>query len=125
MLPLVFVACAIAAAPNAEDFLLARAAEAAHKGDRGAVMAMLRGWATLGPIGSLPVGLEKEAAEALIWAEGAGRFRLFASRLEDRVRVGVHDPASILGRIDAFGVVGGERIQIARAESEATDRLEF
>lgn len=125
MVSLVFVACAIAAAPNAEDFLLARAAEASAKGDRGAVVELLHGWASLGPKAALPVGLEREAAEALVWAEHVGRFRVYASRLEDRVRVGVNDPANLAGRIDAFGIVGQERIQITRAETEASDRYEF
>lgn len=126
MLMLVALSCALAAGPTAEDFLLARAAEAAGKGDRGALTDALRGWATLGPKGgALPAGLEKEAAEALAWADRAGRFRLFASRLEDRVRVGLHDPASLSGRIDAYAVVNGETLRIARAADEAFDRLEF
>jgi hypothetical protein len=125
MVALLFLACAFAAAPNAEDFLLARAHEAAAKGDRGALTELLRGWATLGPRGGLPVGLEKEAAEALAWADGVGRFRLFASRLEDRVRVGVYDPAALAARIDAFAVVNGETLRITRAADEVSDRLEF
>lgn len=125
MLMLVALSCALAASPSAEDFLLARAAEAAGKGDRGALTDALRGWATLGPKRALPAGLEKEAAEALAWADRAGRFRLFASRLEDRVRVGLHDPAALSSRIDAYAVVNGETLRIARAADEAFDRLEF
>jgi hypothetical protein len=118
-------ACALAASVPAEDYLLARAARAAEKGDRAQTSELLRAWATLGPRGGLPKGLEKEAAEALAWADGAGRFRLYASRLEDRVRVGSHDPAQLVGRIDAYAVIGGETLRITRAAEEASGRLEF
>lgn len=104
---------------------MAKAAAARTAGDQETMTAALRGWASLGPRGALPVSLEKEAAAALLWAEGEGRFRLFASRLEDRVRVGFRDPAELVDHIRAFAVVGGETIRIARTENEASDRLEF
>ncbi len=115
----------LTASPNAEDFLLSRAAAAKTAGDQETMTAALRGWASLGPRGALPPALEREAATALLWAEGEGRFRLFASRLEDRVRVGVQDPAELVDHIEAFALIDGETIRIARTENEASGRLEF
>ncbi|MCK6552682.1 hypothetical protein L6R52_43065, partial [Myxococcota bacterium] len=86
----------------------------------------LRGWASLGARdGALPDGLATEADAAVTWARDAGGFALFASRLTDRVSVGVRDPAGMLARVDAWVAERDGLKRILRAEGERVDRREY
>jgi hypothetical protein len=113
-------------APDAGAALIEAARSARAAGDFGRVDRALRGWATLGRDRPLPAGLEGEAAAAIAWASKAGLLRLYGSRLPGRARVGLDDPASLVARLDAFGIGrDGSRYRLTRAEGEVVGRYEF
>lgn len=86
----------------------------------------LRAWATLVPESAeLPVTLEAEAAAARAWASQRGSLRLYASRLRDRVRAGVGDPAGIVDHLAAYTRDASGQHLLARVESEQLDRWEY
>lgn len=111
---------------NATQVFLDAAKRAKKRGDTADLERRLQAWATLAPIDPpLPTGLEAEAAESLAWAKEHGRFRIFASRLEDRVSVGVEDPAHLVARVDAWIRDGDKQLQLVRVDSERADRWEY
>src|SRR5690606_7819515 len=125
VLPAFLLGLALGAPPvEAETQLIEAARRAAARGDAPNVRRCLRGWASLRRQRDLPPGLEREAAEALSWAEDAGTLRIYGSRSGPRAKIGVEDPAGIVGRVDAWGQpVDGERYRLIRAESEAAGRF--
>lgn len=105
--------------------LFLTAAEAAHRrGDGARRDTYLRGWATLGARPPAPAALAEPAAAALQWASGAGAFRLFASRHDDRVRIGLNDPAQLVTRLEATGRTADRATVLARADGEVPGRFE-
>ncbi|MCC7384433.1 MAG: hypothetical protein IT384_21480 [Deltaproteobacteria bacterium] len=120
------LALLILAAPDDPSGLLLRAAERAWRaGHRPAVERHLRAWATLGGNGTPATPLRSAAEEARSWALEAGRFRLYASRIQDRVRVGVHDPAGLVTRVRATARAGDASSVLQRLESESPGRIEY
>jgi hypothetical protein len=127
MSPALLLGLALSAPPaEAEARLVELALRAKKAGDAARAQHALRGWASLRRHPSLPAGLETEAADASSWAQGTGYLRIYGSRLPGRVRVGVDDPALIVGRIDVFlQKPTGERARLTRAETEAAGRNEY
>jgi hypothetical protein len=127
MSPALLLGLALSAPPaEAEARLVEVALRAKRAGDAAAVRRALRGWASLRHHPSLAAGLEAEAADAASWAADAGYLRIYGSRLTDRVRNGVDDPALIVGRLDVFlQRPTGERARLTRAGSEALGRNEY
>lgn len=116
----------IFAVPDDPSGLLLRAAERAWRaGHRPEAERHLRAWATLGGSGTPATPLRSAAEEARSWALEAGRFRLYASRIQDRVRVGVHDPAGLVTRVRATARAGEASSVLRRLESEAPGRIEY
>jgi hypothetical protein len=116
----------LSAAPDDPATILIEAARAAEsRGDETERDQWLRGWASLGPQTSLPKGLEAPAAAAQTFIQTQGGLEVYTSRLVDRLRVGVHDPARVVFRVDAFAEVDGKQIRLTRLEGEAADRLDY
>jgi hypothetical protein len=105
--------------------LLDAALRSEAKGRAPEVERYLRAWASLGATPLPPDELARAAHEAEGWVLVEGRFRLFASRTNDRIRVGLSDPARIVTRIEAIVSRGGAESVLMRSESEASGRLEF
>jgi hypothetical protein len=105
--------------------LLEAAREAKIKGDRARVEWCLKAWASLGGSSAPPVTVSAEAASARAWAEGQGAFRLFGSRMSDRIRVGLEDPAHAVGRVVVTIQERGREYQLLPLEGIAPDRMEF
>jgi hypothetical protein len=126
---LLWVALRAVPGPSADQAFLNKAALAKRHHDAAGVTRALRAWATVAERAdaktAASVGLEAEAAEAIAWGKSAGRFELFITRLPDRVRVGVSDPAELLGRLDAFVDLKSERIRLRRLEDERQGRFEY
>jgi hypothetical protein len=102
---------------------VARRAKAA--GDVGMVDEAMRGWATIADTPQAPEDLAAEAARALAFSRDAGRLQLFATKLPDRLHLGVRDPAGIVQRVDVFLEKAGERTRLRRLEDEGVDRFEY
>lgn len=97
------LATALAGAPpDFESRLLDAARAAASEGDAAAAEALVFAWAGLVRAAAPPAEPLPGAELALARAWSEGPFRLFGSRLEDRVRVGLHDPARLVDRLDVF-----------------------
>jgi hypothetical protein len=111
--------------PLAEPMLLDAAREAKSKGDRARLEWCLRAWASLGGATPPPVTVSAEAASARTWAEGQRPFRLFGSRMPDRIRVGLEDPAHVVGRVIVTVQESGRELQLLPLEGIAPDRMEF
>jgi hypothetical protein len=111
--------------PPAEPLLLDAARAAKVTGDRARVEWCLRAWASLGGTSAPPVTVSAEAAAARAWAEGQTPFRLFGSRMSDRVRVGLEDPAHAVGRVIVTIQEQGREFQLRPLEGIAPDRMEF
>ena len=87
---------------------------------------LVRGWATLGGVPDPPAALLEEAHRALSFAMDAGRFRLFASRQGERLKLGLHDPAGIITQLEVVAILdGGRRLVLSRAESDEPGRLDY
>jgi hypothetical protein len=116
-------------APKAEreraDEVLLAAARAACPADAAKCRDALRTWATLAARTALPAGLETEAADAVAFAKDAGALRLFASRVGDRVRVGVSDPVGAVDRIDVWIGTRDGFVRLGRLEDGAQGRHEY
>lgn len=115
----------LAAAQDPGAVLLEAAMRAQAAGHAAEAERWVRGWATLGASPRPPPELAGLAAEAESWVLEAGRFRLFASRTGDRVRVGLDDPARLVDRVEVAAVTEGGRALLKRAESEAPGRMDF
>jgi hypothetical protein len=111
--------------PPAESILLETAREAKIRGDRAKVEWCLRGWASLGGGAPPPVTVSAEAALARAWAQGRPPFRVFGSRLADRIRVGLEDPAGLVGRVVVTIKEGDRELTLVPLEGSAPDRMEF
>ena len=112
--------------PEAESALIKLAQAAAQAGAEDQLRKILRGWATLRRQRSLPPGMEAAAAEASAWAETAGLLRVYGSRLPGLVRIGVDDPAEIVGRLDVWVIdKDGRRSRLVRSETGAPGRNEY
>ncbi len=126
MWPALWIGLALSAPPaEAESRLVEVAVRAKRAGDAALTRKALRGWATLRRHPQLPAGLEPEAADATAWAAGAGQLRIYGSRLPDRVRVGVDDPAALVGRLDVSIAAAGGWARLTRARVEAAGRNEY
>ena len=127
MSPALLLGLALSAPPaEAEARLVEVALRAKKKGDVARVQQALRGWATLRHHHAFPPGLETEGADATSWAASSGYLRIYGSRLPGRVRVGVDDPALLVGRLDVFIQRSPtERARLTRAETEAAGRNEY
>ncbi len=90
------------APPDFETRLLDAARAAAALGDGTSAEALVFAWAGLVRASAPPAESVPGAEAALVRAWSEGPFRLFGSRLEDRVRVGLHDPARLVDRLDVF-----------------------
>lgn len=86
---------------------------------------LLCGWASLGGSPEALSRLSVEAQRALSWGLEAGRFRLFASRQAGRLKLGLHDPAAMVTRLDVLAVVGEQSVALPRAESDEPGRLDY
>lgn len=86
---------------------------------------LLRGWASLGGAPEAPAALSADAQRALTWVLEAGRFRLFASRQGGRLKLGLHDPAAMVTRLEVLAVVGEQSLALPRAESDEPGRLDY
>ena len=61
----------------------------------------------------------------MVDAAQAGPFRLFGSRLDDRVRVGLHDPHGLVGELIVTMVHGDARRRLSPIDALTPGRLEF
>lgn len=115
------------AAPADPVAVLLREAEvAAAQGDEARRDRCLLGWASLQPRSRPPTGpLEAAAARALAQIQGQGGLDVYTSRLADRLRLGVHDPAGLVDRVDAYAEVEGRRVRLTRVEGGALDRRDY
>lgn len=115
------------AAPADPVAVLLREAEvAAARGDEARRDRCLLGWASLQPRARPPTGpLEAAAARALAQIQSQGGLDVYTSRLADRLRLGVHDPAGLVDRVDASVEVEGRRVRLSRMEGGALDRRDY
>lgn len=115
------------AAPADPVAVLLREAEvAAAGGDEARRDRCLLGWASLQPRARPPTGpLEAAAARALAQIQSQGGLDVYTSRLADRLRLGVHDPAGLVDRVDASVEVDGRRVRLSRMEGGALDRRDY
>jgi hypothetical protein len=119
-----FVAAAEPELPPAAPALLEAALGAKARGDQAELTWCMQAWATLGE-GTAPAELSAEAKGAAEWAAARGRFRMFGSRLPDRIRVGIEDPAGAVGRVIVTIREGASERRLVQAEESAPDRMEF
>jgi hypothetical protein len=54
-----------------------------------------------------------------------GEVQIFATKLPDRLHVGVLDPAGIVDRVDVYFEKEGERTRLRRLEDVGPDRMEY
>ena len=129
MLPPVALVLVALAQPADVDARLAEYAREAVSANRPArVEDALRVWATLRhraqPL--TEPDLRSPSADALSWAADQGLLRLYATRLPDRVRAGVRDPASAVARVEAFFLdAQGLRQRLFRMDEEDPTRFEY
>lgn len=124
--PLLLLGLALSVPSSDGGASLLECARRAHAGgDAETVRRCLRGWATLRRQRKLPEGLKREAADATSWAAKRGMLRIYGSRLDGRVRIGVDDPAGIVDRLDVFVDGSGGRYRLLRAEQESAGRNEY
>jgi len=105
--------------------LLSAAGTATATGDLQSRDRWLRAWASLGGRPAAPDGLSAAAEEARRWSKEKGAFRLFGSREGTRLKLGLHDPAGIVTRIEAIGRTADRAVTLPRAEQEADGRMEL
>lgn len=106
--------------------LLREAEAAAARGDEARRDRCLLGWASLQPGARPPQGtLEAPAARALAQIQSQGGLDVYTSRLADRLRLGVHDPAGLVDRVDAYAEVEGRRVRLSRLEGGVLDRRDY
>jgi hypothetical protein len=121
VLPVLAIGLLVAAAdPGAALLEGASASKSSAERER-----LLRGWASLGGAPEAPPGLSADAQRALSWVLEAGRFRLFASRQGGRLKLGLHDPAAMVTRLDVLAVVGEQSLALPRAQSDEPGRLDY
>lgn len=107
----------------ADEVLLKRARLALKNRDEASAVRFLRGWASLRPRALLPAGLEKEAGEAVSFAERSGRLRLYGSWQNGEVRVAVNDPAEIVSRVNVWATTeDGSRGRLTQSGQTADGR---
>jgi hypothetical protein len=113
---------AMMAAPcPASDVLLVQAKDAVGANEVAQARWCLRGWLTLNADAPVPAGLSGVASELV----SPPPFRLYASRLHDQVRVGLHDPVGLVGRLVVVIEEGGRVRRLSPTESTVADRLAF
>jgi hypothetical protein len=117
----------IAASTDASSHaLIERALGAMARQDTEAIARSLRGWASLGgDREALPPPLLEPGLDALRWTQEVGPFRLFVSRIGSRVRVGLHDPARVAGRVSAVIRLGSQEHPLIRLETASPGRREY
>ena len=108
----------LAAAGDPGARLLEVARQALANGDQARATRAARGLASLG---DAPVPQDLAA----LGVGATPTFRLYGSRLADRVRVGLEDPAGLVGRLDVLVEVGGQTRALSPLEDHAAGRLEF
>ncbi len=126
--PLIYVIGLLITAPDsaADDRLLAAARTASVAQDFEAVDAHLFGWATLKARPAPPAGFPRRGSIAISQADQAGRLALFVSRVGPRLRVGLNDPARLVGRLEAVWVdAEGQETPLVVAEEPIGGRTEF
>ena len=121
LVPLLVLALA---QPEAASRLIAAAQQAQASGDQVGASAALAGLASLG-VKSVPEDLRSALRDVESELGPDGRFRLFASRVDDRVRVGLSDPAGLVGRVDVFAVESSGRRRLYRSEHAPAGRREY
>jgi hypothetical protein len=114
------------APPEAPTRLLLDAAVTAKaRRDKPKLEWCLRAWASLGGTETAPLSLAAEVAAAREWALRLPPLRAYGSRLPDRIRVGLEDPASVVGRVIVTVREAGVTRQLIQEEGHAEDRLEY
>ena len=91
-------------APARDRVLLQHARVAMAKNDRISARRFLRGWASIASREKLPIGLEASASAAMSFIDETGRLRLFGWWQDGFVQVGLHDPAEIVNRVEAWAI---------------------
>ena len=117
-----WLAAGLMAAPSpASDALVTQARLAVEANEPARARWCVRGWLSLNPGASLPEGLASLASEV----EAPPPFRLYASRLHHQVRVGLHDPAGLVGQLVVVTEEDGRVHRLSPTESVVADRLAF
>ena len=124
----VLVSFLITGAPGSADVdrrILDAAAEARASGDEDRVRGLLRAWASMSERTTAPPGFESEGVRAIAEIARSGLLRVYASRLPDRIRVGLRDPAKMVDRIVVTLRDGLTKRQLPRLLAHAAGRLEY
>jgi len=110
----------------ASQTLWEQALEAKSRGDLSVARKSLWGWMTLqSEMRALPSPFE-ELSDALIEKlQAEGPLRIYGSRMTDRVRVAVSDPAGVVGRVQVFLKTPTAWRMLTRLESHAVSRFEY
>lgn len=116
-----WIVLASVAATGPESRLIDVASESLASGDRPAAERALRRWASLTGATQPPQRL----VELTSSLTDVGTFRLFGSRLEDRVRVALQDPEGLVGRLVVTVGEGEQTRQLTPLDDHASGRLEF
>ena len=108
------------------DLLWSVALEAEKTGDLQEKERALWGWMTLKQeVRSIPEPFQAWTDRLQKRLETSGAVRVFAARLQDRVRLTVNDPAQILGRVQVYiATPQGYRL-LTRLDSHAVNRNEY
>lgn len=111
-----------------DAFLLETAEDALARDDTTIARRALSTWASLSTRDALPASarLGTLAADAIARAKADGVLRVYGSRTESRVRVGLADPANVVDRVDVWlELEDGGVVRLSRLEDGADDRYEY
>ena len=119
-------AVAIHVSEESSAVLWRRALKAQVQQDKRTRDQAILGWLSLSPdVSVLPAPFEQLSDELVTRAQETGALRIFASRMQDRIRIAIHDPAKVVGRIQCFiKKPSGWRL-LSRLESHAVSRFEY
>ena len=113
------------ATSDALDLLWSQALEADQKGNQAEQDRALWGWMTLKrETGSIPAPFQAWTDRLQKRLETSGPVRIFAARLEDRIRLTISDPAQILGRVQVYIATEKGMRLLTRLDSHAVNRNE-
>ena len=110
----------------AEQVLWKRAEEAQARGEPSVVKESLWAWMTLqSEMRALPPPFTQWSDALIEKRQAEGSLRIYGSRMADRVRLAVSDPAQVVGRIQVFLKTGKTWRMLSRLESHAESRYEY
>ena len=111
---------------NASEVLWAEAVTAHRENDPSAVEKYLWQWLSLeSQMRAIPPPFGALSDKLIEKRQANGAFRIYASRLPDRIRLALTDPAEVLGRVQVFVKTPQNWRLLSRLESHAVNRFEF